>query len=521
MNAKARPGEGASPAASVERERKFESAWDARVPRLRGVGPVSVQGGPREQSLEATYFDTVDYRLARRGITMRRRTGGVDEGWHVKFPTAHGHREELQIPLERSQKKPPAQVKRLVSATTRGAALVPIARIHTWRSAFDLLDAKGTILAVLTDDRVTAQKPDLDARDAEWAHRWREFEIELTDVAKESLLKKLATGLRDQDIDPAGWSSKLSRVIGDDWPQPMPPPATPVGKHSSAGEVALDYLRRQTQALYRHDVGVRRDADDAIHQMRVATRRLRAALTSLRRILDRSATKELADELRWLAGELAAARDLEVQHHHLSGQLDALPGDPLGGDPGEHLQRYFQQRRTKARDAALTALGSARYFRLLDSLDDLVESPPLTARARRRANTELRHALRRAHRKLAEAITPVDRDTPPSDETLHNVRKRAKQARYTVDAMNPAFGGKVRKWGKAAKKIQSSLGEHQDARVARDTLRDLAAHPHDAATSAFNYGILYARNQPDTSASGHQVTRRWKQMRGNRPGWLK
>ena len=74
----------------------------------------------------------------------------------------------------------------------------------------------------------------------------------------------------------------------------------------------MAYLREQAETIVRGDLSVRQDAPDAVHQMRVAIRRMRSALQAYGRVIDRSVTRELTTELRWLAGVLGDARDLEV-----------------------------------------------------------------------------------------------------------------------------------------------------------------------------------------------------------------
>lgn len=86
-----------------------------------------------------------------------------------------------------------------------------------------------------------------------------------------------------------------------------------------------DYLAEQLDALRRNDVGVRRDVEDSVHQMRVACRRLRSALRTFRRSLDRDVANKLAAELRRLGGEMGPARDNAVMEKRLRAEIKALP----------------------------------------------------------------------------------------------------------------------------------------------------------------------------------------------------
>src|SRR4029453_15602585 len=85
---------------TLEIERKYDATKSLRLPDLHNLPGVAAVAEPAEHRLEATYFDTSDLRLARRGIPLRRRTGGADAGWHLKLPTPKGDREELQRPLD-------------------------------------------------------------------------------------------------------------------------------------------------------------------------------------------------------------------------------------------------------------------------------------------------------------------------------------------------------------------------------------------------------------------------------------
>lgn len=113
---------------SIEIEDKFDVPGDYEVPDLSKLGEVV---GPRSHQLVALYYDTADLRLAARGVTLRRRRGGADPGWHLKLPKAKGARQEIRLPLTRSTKVVPAELAELVQAYTRGAELRIVAELDT------------------------------------------------------------------------------------------------------------------------------------------------------------------------------------------------------------------------------------------------------------------------------------------------------------------------------------------------------------------------------------------------------
>ncbi|MGH3276750.1 MAG: CYTH domain-containing protein, partial [Streptosporangiaceae bacterium] len=223
-------------AAAVETERKYEADARTVVPDLTGLPGVAVQSGPEKLRLEARYYDTADLRLLRAGITLRRRRGGSDAGWHLKLPAGPDSRQELRTPLGQPAVVP-AEFARLVRVHARTAVLVPVARITTVRRQRTLLDADGISLAEVADDTVSAQG----AGESGARSRWREIEVELTGggrqllVAADALL--LAAGLRRP-----GRRTKLERALAGRLP-PSPPPPDPRGH--SAGDVVLAYLTEQ------------------------------------------------------------------------------------------------------------------------------------------------------------------------------------------------------------------------------------------------------------------------------------
>ncbi|QFU88893.1 CYTH and CHAD domain-containing protein [Amycolatopsis sp. YIM 10] len=496
---------------ALERERKFDFPLDLAIPDLRAHGPVAGQSEPAEERLDATYYDTPRYDLARAGVTLRRRTGGGDDGWHLKLPVGRDAREEITAPLGDSDAGVPAELAELVRGHSRGEELTGIAGLRTVRYSVQLADADGRVLATLTDDHVTGEAAGTVAR----LDQWRELEIELAPDADDHTLDVLAELVTDAGAVPSYWPSKLRRLIGDLLPDsPCPPP----GKKATAGEVVLHYLRTQVDAMRRQDAGVRRDAEDSVHQMRVAMRRLRSALGSFRRVLDRDAVQPLRDELKWLGGELGPVRDNEVLHAGLAEQVAGLPRELTIGPVRAYLDTYFEERSARGRAGALDALNSPRYLELLRALDALLDDPPLTKKAQRPARRELLHAVRRADRRLSRAVEQLDR-AGERDAALHEVRKKAKQARYTADAVRPVAGKKLNTWRKRVKAVQSTLGDHHDSVVARAELVPLAVSAERAGYSSFSFGVLHGRNALAGARLDEEFGRRWRRVAdGPRPG---
>ncbi len=254
----------------------------------------------------------------------------------------------------------------------------------------------------------------------------------------------------------------------------------------------LAYLREQVAAISRYDPQVRRDEPDAVHQMRVATRRARSALQAFGGIIDREATRPPCAELKWLAATLGQARDSEVMLDRLTADLAAIPPTLVTGPVEARITAHFTAELAQAGKTALAALDGKRYLRLLDDLDALLARPPLTPLAERRVGTVLAKPVRRAARRLLRALAAVpvaeNRDT-----AIHEARKAAKRARYATEAAVPALGSTASRQAEQAKDLQQLLGDHHDSVVARTVLLDLAGKARAAGEDTFTYGLMYQR----------------------------
>ncbi len=248
----------------TEIETKYEVPAGTALPPLVQLPDVSGTSGPDEQELEAEYYDTGDLRLLRAGVTLRRRRGGDDAGWHLKLPVAADTRREIQLPLGRSGRRVPAQLAALVRVHSRGVPLRPVARISTRRERTVLLGRDGESLAEVAADEVSAQT----MGDATTVSTWREVEVELTGGDRRLLLAADKV-LRRDGLRPARWGAKLEHAL--DGQLPPPPARKDLSGKSAAGEVVLAYIGEQAAALKALDPMVRRDEPDAVHQMRVAT----------------------------------------------------------------------------------------------------------------------------------------------------------------------------------------------------------------------------------------------------------
>ncbi|MFF5531665.1 CHAD domain-containing protein [Streptomyces cinerochromogenes] len=491
-----------------EIERKYESD-DSGLPDMTGVGGVAAVLDKGLVDLYATYYDTADERLAADSLTLRRRTGGSDAGWHLKFPVAPGVRDEIRAPLSDTV---PEEIAALVRSRVRDAELIPLVRLRSARDVRHLIDAEGTLLAEASLDTVTAERLTGKRRAAQWT----EIEVELADGGDPALLDRLEKRLRRSGVRPAAAPSKLARALeltggsrrrrrrGEAGPRP---PVT-------AGDHVLAYLRAQRDTLVELDPAVRRGLPDSVHRMRVATRRARSTLRTFGTLLDRTVTDPVGAELAWLAGELGIDRDQEVLADRLTTALEALPPALVTGPVPARLAAWAEARHSGAHAHLTGVLDSRRYLTLLDTLDALLTDPPLRKAAGKKPEKALTKAVRKDEKKLT-AVVEHALELPPGEErdlALHEARKKAKRTRYAAEAVTEALGTPARSLTRSMKSLTTLLGDHQDSVMARRTLRELAAVADAAGESTFTYGLLYGREEARAAATEAELSRRWTEI---------
>jgi inorganic triphosphatase YgiF len=197
----------------METERKYEAESSFVLPSLSGLPGVAAVSPARTHELSAVYFDTGDLRLAAARITLRRRTGGTDAGWHLKLPAGVDTRREIHAPLGGSALAVPAELAGRVSGWTGGQSLQPIARLDTTRTLRHLTDEHGEVLAEVADDLVTGSLPVPGPAAWQVAASWREIEVELV-AGSAGLLDTVAAALRQAGARPSAAASKLARLLG-------------------------------------------------------------------------------------------------------------------------------------------------------------------------------------------------------------------------------------------------------------------------------------------------------------------
>lgn len=457
----------------LEIEHKYDVGETTPLPDMEDIPGVERVAEPIRHRLEAVYFDTATLALAARRITLRRRTGGSDSGWHLKLPAGQATRQEIHAPLGQPEHVP-AELLAHLFVHTRGAHLAPVVQLATERTTYRLYGPGGEHLADFADDTVQAHTLDRDGAEV----RWREWELELAH-GDTSLFTAAASTIGATGAVPSRHASKLARALGEDYP---PEPVAGTGLPSKKGpvlEVVQAYLDEQIRELLTHDPGVRLGLPEAVHRMRSATRRLRSAMAIYGSLFTTDAPTRIEDDLKWLARILGRPRDAEVMRERLRRRLEELPRNigsgPVAGPIGRELDSTYNA----GYQAVLKTLETARYFRLLDELERFRDQPPVRPRASRPAKRESARLVNRAAKALERKFRKAARTQagPVRDTALHEVRKDAKKLLNATESVTGIHRKRARKLARSAHRLTKILGEHQDSVVTRRFLDSLATDP--------------------------------------------
>ncbi|HKB32248.1 MAG TPA: CYTH and CHAD domain-containing protein [Candidatus Dormibacteraeota bacterium] len=452
----------------LESEVKLGAGPAFHLPDLTGVLDGVAVSPPEAVRLETVYYDTPDLRLARWGVSLRHRAG---EGWTLKLPPATPAGSPQGALLERDElvfqggaKKPPQAAVDVVRAYVRKAELVPVARLSTVRRRVRLVDAAGARVAEVVDDEVSVR----DGRRV--AARFREIEVEVMAQPNgaNGIVDPIVLRLRNAGAGAPDPTPKHIRALG---PRAMEPPevaAQPVQADSPARDVIKHAFAESIASLLKHDPLVRTSGDpEAVHQARVATRKLRSHLRTFAPLLDPEWTEPLRSELGWLALGLGAVRDREVLLERLRERAKTLPPTDLrsAGSLLHFLEEEIETLRTKL----MAELSSVRYIDLLDRLVSAAHAPATLPDAEEAASKVLPPLAAGPWRRLRSAVKQLP--DVPTDPELHRIRILAKRARYAAEAVAPVAGKAAEAFARAAAKLQTILGEHQDSVTAQAWLR--------------------------------------------------
>lgn len=497
------------PESTLEREIKLEAPIALALPDLRSLVGKTVRL-PEEQ-LVTRYFDTRDRRLWSQGMTLRHRTTGTeDEGaWTLKLPDASASSalERTEVTWPGPSHEFPSDARALLRGLVRRETLGQLTMLETTRQRLVLRDDEDHELAELDDDIV------LVAGGPRQGIRFRQVELEFIDKewAGDRVIHQLEEAGARVEKD-----TKLAKAIS------LPPQwTTPsVGRRSTVADVLRAALCAGLERLLAHDwqlrLSARKPSVQAVHQARVATRRLRSDLKTFGAVLDPLWREHVRSELKWLGGVLGELRDRDVL------------ADGFSDAPAAVQQRLAVQRVDAGRRLA-GVLADERYVNLLDRLHAGSERLPLAAGAERDAQ---RPAIDVLPSLIAARWGSVRRQVSragdsPSPARLHQIRIKSKQLRYASEAAVPVIGKPACRTASAAEHVQTVLGEHHDAVAAEAWLREEwvdDAAPGGSAVSPrvlFEVGRLVAESRQHQRESEERWTGAWKKLRKpKRLRWL-
>jgi CHAD domain-containing protein len=464
-----------------EREAKLLVGPSFRLPEL-GEALEGVQAEPAStKTMNTIYLDTPDLRLARWGCSLRYREG---EGWTVKLtPAREGEllvRGEHTFPGTRH--KPAPEALDLLRAYIRSATLAPVVRLRTVRTSVGLTNPDGGAAGEVVDDEVSILEG------SRVAARFREVEVELAEDAPDPLLPAVIERLHAAGAGDTAFIPKYVRALG---PLAESPPELTVEtpKQPDVAGLVRATLARSTIYLLANDASVRLGEDpEAVHEARVATRRLRSRLRTFRSVLDPVWAADLRSELGWLAGELGAVRDADVLEAALDRGMAALPSGDRG--TAAALTDKLKAQRDVALNELREAMSSQRYVELLDSLVAASQEPAVIAQTAQMPAATMGSLMEGPWSRLERACRRLGGRS--SDADLHRVRILAKRVRYTAESLTPAFGKRAEAFAEAAAELQGVLGDHHDAVMTAAWLRVAAAEPDTPPEVAFVAGEMTA-----------------------------
>jgi triphosphatase len=470
-----------------------------------GAGVDIIPGRARE--LSDVYYDTEDWRLYRAGYAMRLRRDGQSAQATMKalMPSEDGlrRRREISEPMEgienlKGISGPVGERLRRVAGT---ADLRPLFEVHTRRHTYALRsgtpssgeiveDASGTIRPQNSEqDAIVVAEIALDESEifeggGASSHLSRvEVEVvsdaqihdgvgDFVEVLREALkLRPTRSSKFRTGLSVAGLSPEVAPDLGP----------TEIDATLTASEVAFAILRRHFAEMVAHEPGVRLGEDpEELHDMRVATRRLRAALKLYSDFLPKRSERYERD-LRWVAKALGEVRDLDVHLGRLSEESST------NGEVLEEIVTLLRERRVEARRGMLEALDSNRYERLIASFSATLRrgrSPTPTAPILEAAPELLRDRFK----KVRKAANKLSEDSPP--EHFHDLRKKGRRLRYALEPLQQIYGKPAKKLVKLLKNMQDDLGYHQDLVVACGLMEELGVAGDLPARAAFSMGTM-------------------------------
>ncbi|MCA9497869.1 MAG: CHAD domain-containing protein [Nitrospira sp.] len=466
---------------TIENEIKFRIPPGFQIPPDMGE-PIPTR------VFTSTYFDSEQHRLGQLGLTLRKRVEHAHGVWQLKIPSGAVR---LELEIDSGSRNIPWEFQDLLTALLRKQEAIPLGKLRTKRKGVRI-QKDNRIIAQVVQDSVALIK------DKKVVHSFRELEVEVQEdtAAQIKPIRKilLHAGAEEKPLQP-----KIFQALQLPYPLVIKcsDPSAPPTEH------IRERLHSQFLQMLQHDPGTRLGRDDeALHGMRVATRRMRAIIRAVRAFFTPEWTEHVRQELGWVGSLLGEVRDwdvLLVSFHQNFHDLSLQEHRSF-----QSILKKFEVQRSMARAKLLEGLRSDRYLNLLthfeDSLTRLPFQPsPLTI-------TDL---AKKAFHKVQDFVNASTSFLPKAE--LHRTRILLKRARYALELAEPLIGKRAKRFLEQAKYMQDLLGHHQDAVVAEQRL--LAIKQHSRGTGiAYVTGLMVERLRNHQSQVYEQIPKQWKKL---------
>ena len=474
-----------------------------RAPDLSVIDGIEIEAHDVEL-LRTTYHDTADLRILRWGGELRHEPG---RGWTVILGSGDsGALHVTRVHTLDGSAAVPRQALDLLTGFTRRAPVRPVLHTRTERRETSIT-AGGVPLGSLRDDLVTVM------HGRRIATRFRELEVSGVDGVPErgTALVTVVAALRAAGAAPAPRAGTAVRAMGAPAAAPPDVAVPPASRHVTAIEAIRRAIAQSVSRLVLHDAAVREGSDpEGVHQARVATRRLRSDLRTFAPLLDAERVARMRDELHAVGDVLGEVRDADVLLGRMQGLSRTLPGGDV--DKASPLLAALVEVRESARSRLLEVMRGEGYSRLLDDLVSAAADPPALPEASGDAAAMLPPLARGPWRKLRRRVETLPPDPPDSD--LHEVRILAKRARYAAEAVAPVSRSAVGDFAEALAAIQEVLGDHHDAVVGEQWLRETGSARN---ADALVLGELIGLERAAAAAARARWPQAWKAARRAHP----
>lgn len=380
--------------------------------------------------LDLTRYDTADHRLSSLGFRLQREVEGRAVVWQLD------RLGEWKIQATGGKSGPPETISGPLKGVLRSQKLLAVQTARVDRFTRAVNSSRQQVAEVVVDTLRGKTGTS------------REIRVVPAEGNQRSELVDLQARLAENNAKPMRPWRRLQ--------QP--------GSKAPASEHLQFRFTRESRELLAHDPGTRLGDDaEQLRKFRVAIRRLRALVRAGGSMLDAEWVRRTRGELEWLGKVSGEVRDLDVLIDYLASEIEAIGADTQAAEP---IIKELRTGREQARESLTAALDGERYFDLLDALNKASRSLPI-----RKSKTSVKAMARKEFRKLRKAAKLLD--PAPDDGALHSLRIQGKRARYAAELAEVSGRKSANRFLSRAKLFQDLLGEHQDAVVAEQKIRDL------------------------------------------------